>query len=273
MTNIERIAQYYDENAQEEYLRLEKSPLQQSEFILTTDLLDEYIPQNSIVLDIGAGPGRYSEYLITHSNCKLGLVDLSEKSLENFRERLSNEYQNKVIFTQKASVTNLKFVADESFEHVLLMGPLYHLQTEPERKQAIKEARRVLRTGGYIFTSFISPYHVIPRFLGEAFSLIGNRELINDVINEGLIESKLVSGFIDHFRYWPDQAKVMMENAGFQTIRMRNMEGVGTFFREKQAEVLTSKEKLEAWFYILRITCENKDLLGATIHFLYVGRK
>ena len=65
----------------------------------------------------------------------------------------------------------------------------------------------------------------------------------------------------------------MMEAGGFETLRMRNLEGVGAFFQARQEEVLAGQRDKKAWFDILRRTCELPDLLGATLHFLYVGRK
>lgn len=114
---------------------------------------------------------------------------------------------------------------------------------------------------------------MIPRFLGDGISLIDNQKTVENVINNGIIESDSLSNFIDHFRCWPYQARTMMEAEDYKTIRLRNLEGVGTFFRDEQMEVLTNQQRKEAWFKILRKTCEIPDLLGATIHFLYVGKK
>ena len=273
MTDVDKIAAYYDEKVLEEYRRLTISPLHEAEFVLTTDLLQEYIRPNTHVLDVGSGPGKYAEYLIQAQDCQVGLVDISEKALEEFKTRILPNQRKNVLFTTKASATNLDFLPDCSFDHVLLMGPLYHLLEEQERERSLTECNRALKTGGMIFASYISPYIVIPRFLNEAFSLIENNEIVSKVVNQGLIESPLLSGFIDHYRCWPSQAKATMEIAGFETIRLRNLEGVGMFFRDQQKQALAEQNKKEAWFNILRQTCENPDLLGATIHFLYVGRK
>lgn len=271
MSDVHKIAAYYDHCVQEEYLRLTRPPVQE-ELILTIDLLNEYIPPDSRVIDIGAGPGRYAEYLIQEKNCKVALIDISEESLKDFKKRLPHRYHENIILIQKSSATDLRFIADASFDYALLMGPLYHLTEKAEREQAIRESRRILKPNGLIFASFISPYMVIPRFLNRGISLIENPEVVADVIDHGIIDPVL-SDFIDQFRCWPHQAKAMMEAEGFETLRIRNMEGVGTFFRDQQREDLDTPARKEAWLNILRKTCENPDLLGATIHFLYVGKK
>lgn len=43
---------------------------------------------------------------------------------------------------------------DESFDIVLLLGPMYHLTDRSERKQALREARRVVCSSGVIPLSF-----------------------------------------------------------------------------------------------------------------------
>jgi SAM-dependent methyltransferase len=47
---------------------------------------------------------------------------------------------------------------DETFDAVLLMGPLYHLLTIRERLQAVMESERVLKPGGLIFAAFITRF-------------------------------------------------------------------------------------------------------------------
>ena len=44
------------------------------------------------------------------------------------------------------------------FDHVLCMGPLYHLLKEEERKTAIANCLSRLRPGGVFFAAFISMY-------------------------------------------------------------------------------------------------------------------
>ena len=66
------IAAAYDAGVGEEYCRLAATPSGEMEYRLITELLAEYIPDGSVVIDIGAGPGRYAEYLLQR-DCKVGL--------------------------------------------------------------------------------------------------------------------------------------------------------------------------------------------------------
>ncbi len=126
MTDRERIANFYDLGAEEEYARLTKTPLHEAEFELTADLLKEYIQPSSFVLDVGCGPGRYYEFLLEQKNCSVGLVDLSETSLNEFVHRIDTKCKNRILFIRKSCATDLRWIDDSSFDSVLLMGPLYH---------------------------------------------------------------------------------------------------------------------------------------------------
>ncbi|NTV47760.1 MAG: class I SAM-dependent methyltransferase, partial [Chlorobiales bacterium] len=79
------IAAAYDAGVEEEYRRLVDTPLREAEFQLIRELMDEYIPAGATVIDIGAGPGRYAEHLLERG-CRVGLADLSERSLTAFSE-------------------------------------------------------------------------------------------------------------------------------------------------------------------------------------------
>ena len=68
--------------------------------------------------------------------------------------------------------------ADESvegqFDHILLMGPLYHLLEESERIQAVYSALKLLKPQGIFFASFIN------MFAGMIYAMKIAPEIIND---------------------------------------------------------------------------------------------
>lgn len=152
------IAAAYNAGVEEEYNRLLETPLREAEYQLIIELLDEYIPNGSTVIDIGSGPGRYAEHLLMR-NCKVGVVDLSAKSLKAFSDRINGSCcQQNIIFNQVSCATQLSWIADNSADAVLLMGPLYHLINDEHRNTALTHCNRILKPGGYLFTVFLSPF-------------------------------------------------------------------------------------------------------------------
>ncbi|HYF76959.1 MAG TPA: methyltransferase domain-containing protein [Symbiobacteriaceae bacterium] len=273
MTDRHLVSTHYDQAAAQEYARLTQSPLHQAEWLLTLDTIHAHVPSGGKVIDIGAGPGRYAEYLIRGMGCQVGLLDLSPVSLDLFRQRLEPGLQERVLFAQAACATDLGFVADESFDAALLLGPLYHLQDEQERLAALSEAYRVLRPGGYLIAAFLSPYPLFARLLRRDPDLLCDAEVVRQLAQGGSVELPTVSRLVEQYRCWPAQARALLAQGGFDVVGMRNLEGPSIFAEDSLREAFSSEQQREGWFHLLRETCENRDLLGATIHFLGVARK
>ena len=56
----------------------------------------------------------------------------------------------------RANANDLSLFQDELFDAALMMGPLYHLQTEQDRSTAVRELYRVTQAGGYVFVAFMT---------------------------------------------------------------------------------------------------------------------
>jgi S-adenosylmethionine-dependent methyltransferase len=271
MDPLDSIAQFYDSDAAYEEGRLACSPVHEAEFQLTADLLREYVSIGSTVLDLGCGPGRYSEFLIETKDCKVALVDLSRKLLERFEKRLPEPLRGKVLFCKRGSSTDLGWIESESFDHMLLMGPLYHLVEDTDRRRTLGNCLRILKGGGTMISSFISPF----RNLIAATENDG-RKLMEDGYYEGLLADGRVTVSRNgveapQFRCWPTQAERMVREAGFEVIDVMALEGFGSFITER--EVLRDEATKEKWFTLIRRNSRNRDTIGASLHFSVVGRK
>ena len=77
-------------------------------------------------------------------------------------------------------------VPADSADIVLLLGPLYHLTDAADRTQALREAARVLKPGGWLFAAAISRW---------ASALDGlARELLHDARFAEMVEQDLRDG-------------------------------------------------------------------------------
>jgi ubiquinone/menaquinone biosynthesis C-methylase UbiE len=247
------IAAAYDAGVDEEYLRLTENPLKEAEFQLIVELINEYIPDGSTIIDVGSGPGRYAEYLLKR-NCKVGLVDLSALSLKAFSDRMNGLCcQENIIFNQVSCATQLEWIAGNSADAVLLMGPMYHLVNEEHRNVALTNCHRILKPGGFLFTVFLSPFPAVQN------------------IEETTTHTHFQGFDVPQFRCWPEVAKKVMRNNGFETIRTRNIEGIGTSLPEYHWKGSWSDQKKKALLDSLHTTCENPDFLGITQQYICVG--
>ena len=141
---MSQVEQYYDENALDEWQRLERH---RTEFGVTMLALEEFLPPPPArIADIGGGPGRYAISL-AKKGYTVTLVDLAQENLSLAQDK-AREAGITLEAVVHANALDLSQLAVGVYDAVLLMGPLYHLLTEEERKQAIRQALRILQPGG-----------------------------------------------------------------------------------------------------------------------------
>ncbi len=268
------IAAAYDAGVVEEYNRLTETPLREAEFQLIVDLLDEYIPNGATVIDVGSGPGRYAEYLLQR-NCKVGVVDLSAKSLKAFSNRMTGSCcKDNIIFNQVSCATQLDWITDNSADAILLMGPLYHLINEEHRNKALSHCRRILKPGGFLFSVFLSPFPLLGNtsdFNADSY-LFTNKDLYKHIKSEITTHTHFQGFDVPQYRCWPKDSKTIMRQNGFKTLRLRNLEGIASYYTTDKLKEYSNPDKLTFLINTLRSTSEDSKLLGITHQFLYVGK-
>jgi 2-polyprenyl-3-methyl-5-hydroxy-6-metoxy-1,4-benzoquinol methylase len=159
----ELIRRYYNKRAEDEWQRLERHRM---EFSLSSRLLEERLPTGGRILDCGGGSGRYSLWL-AERGYQVTLFDLSSSCLDRAKVEASN--RNLELIYECGSATDLSRFPNDTFDAVLLMGPLYHLMELRERQQSVAEAARVLRRPGLLAAAFITRTAAL-RFVAKQWS-------------------------------------------------------------------------------------------------------
>jgi SAM-dependent methyltransferase len=157
-----RIQDYYA-NVFDESQRLRTRSAQgRLEFDRVQELIGSRIPARSRVLDVGGATGVHAAAL-TLLGHDVVLVDPVESHVELARQQGN-------FAAEVGDARDLGF-ADDSFDTVLLFGPLYHLASDADRIRCLEEASRVARAEGWVFVS------AIPRFAHHAMMTLGRPEL------------------------------------------------------------------------------------------------
>lgn len=117
--------------------RLSHSKSARVEFLTTISYIESYLTPTAKILDIGAGAGAYSLYLAA-KGFQVDAVELADRNVAAFREKITPDM--KLTLTQGTALDLSQYESD-SYDIVLLMGPLYRTVTKPlqKRKECVKK--------------------------------------------------------------------------------------------------------------------------------------
>ena len=252
---LERINKTYD--FFNEDARLNRSKAARVEFLTTTRYIEQYLMPGAKILDVGAGAGEYSLYF-ARGGYQVSALELADNNLRAFREKLRPEDGIDLV---QGNAVNLSRYADESFDAVLLFGPLYHLHAEADRQKCIAEARRVCKKDGTLFFAFISNDMVI---LTE-FSYRPDYFLNGDYDKQTFRLEDFP--FVFHT---VDKCREMLRAGGVKIVKEIASDGVSELLEDKinAMDDESYAQYLRYHFYI----CEKPEMLGMSNHLLFIGK-
>lgn len=266
----EIVRQYYNEQVQEEWSRLEK-PYPRFELLTTLRLIEEYFPSSGHIADIGGGPGRYTIELL-RLGYRVTLVDLSEENAAFARAKLS-ELNLHPEAVHAADARALPMFEDESLDAALLLGPMYHLVDSTDRASALAELLRILKPGAPAIVGFINPWGVLRGGLTEFPDWYADdaspRQFLSTYIKSGEQVVFTESAFLP-----PPQALRELREAGFAVECRAGVEGFASGARGPVTRL--AEENPDAYDTVSRLvpeTATSPAYRDCTEHLHVVVRK
>ena len=158
------VARYFDQCAEAEWNRFDTSCLGAIHEHIHNFYLEQFVEPGSRVLEIGAGPGRFTKTL-HRLGCRIVVADISDVQLElNRRYGQEHGFARSVETYQKLDVTDLTSLQPASFDVVVAYGgPLSYVFER--RDDAVDSCRRVLRPSGILLASVMSLWGTVHRHL------------------------------------------------------------------------------------------------------------
>jgi len=172
---------------------------------------------------------------------------------------------------EQGTATEMSRFAEASFDAVLLMGPLYHLLAEDDRRTALAEARRVLKPGGPLFATFISRYAAHRYATRCPTELLEKREIFETVLNDGRMrpDEAGTHEFVGYFAR-PEKVAPLCWSVGLEVITTLGVEGLVSL---NEAEVnLLSGEAWDTWVDLNYRVAPDPAIHGCVEHLLVVAR-
>ena len=237
--------------------RLNRSKAAKVEFITTSRAIESVLFPGARILDIGAGAGEYSLYF-AKQGYDVTAVELSPANIAAFEQKIASEHQIRLL---QGNALDLSMFADECFDVVLLMGPLYHLSRAADRDRAIAEAKRVCKPNGIIFFAFISNDMVVLTELAYRPQFFSENTYDHD--------SFKVEDFPFVF-FTLDQMRQMLAQNGIAIQREIAADGVSELL-EDTINALSDEDYAQYVRYHLYCS-EKPEMLGRSSHLLFMGR-
>lgn len=256
MTELE---QYYNKFCEEKRLGRRHG---QVEYMITMHYIHKYLEgiENPSIIDIGAGTGRYSVQL-ADEGYDVAAVELVKYNLGILKAKGSS------VKAYQGNALKLSRFADDSFDMALLLGPLYHLYTAEDKVQALREAARVTKPGGYILAAYcMNEYGVLMYGFRQ-----GN---VRQCMQDGRLTKDFhcVSEPKDLYDYVRlEDIEQLNAKAGLTRVRIIAPDGPANYMRQ---ELHAMDEETFALFVEYQMSvCERQDLLGASAHTVDILRK
>ena len=239
------------------------------ELARTKELLTRLLPAApALVLDVGGGPGVYAEWL-AGLGYQVHLVDPIALHVEEALARSDSARVTAALGDARALSE-----ADGSVDAVLLLGPLYHLTERGARLSALREAHRVLKSGGTLAAAAISRFASLldgiayRRMSDPAFVAIVDRDLCD---GQHRNPDDVPGWFTTAYFHRPDELADEIADAGFDVDAVYGVEGA-TAWLSVPSDQLEQAER-ESLVAAARAIEREPTLIGGSPHLLGIARK
>ena len=238
-------------------------------------LLDEQIPDEASILEVGCGTGQLSNFLALKEKRAVFAVDLSSKSLEAAVKFKKENRLNNVTFSQMDLFKPI--FKPESFDFVICSGVLHHTR---DPFLGFQEISKFLKKGGFTVIGLYNTYGRIPllfrRFIiktfGERFKFLDPR-----LRSAALDSAEKRTWFMDQYKNPHESTHTIGEvsgwfkTAGFEFVKSIPEFGIGAApsGAEKLFESKSKKGRLDFFFAQLKMAFKGEE--GG--FFVVIGKK
>ena len=267
MADHDELHAYYERDRERDRLA---SGVGRLEFERTIDIIGRTLPAApAVVADIGGGPGRYTDWLVAQGY-DVTHRDIVPHHVEQVVERHGERVDAAVGDARRLDL------ADESVDAVLLLGPLYHLDEEADRRLVVAEAARVVRSGGMVYTAAIVRWAVrvqgllVERLYKELPDVV---DRVPDVEATGILPTVIEGGFTGYC-HTPAQFRDEIEHPELDVVGVAAVESVAALFSDAEIEErLDDPVSREVLLTSLQVLESIPDLMGASGHLLGSARR
>ncbi len=237
----------------------------QVEYLTTMKYIHECLSGTSdpAILEIGAGTGRYSVTMAKQGH-RVTAVELIPRNLEILKSKLDGTERITPIL---GNALDLSVLPDASFSVTLVLGPMYHLYTREEKLQALAEAMRVTKPGGYLLVAYCMNEPTI-------ISYVFGKNKLHEVTDLHMLtpDWHYISEPKDLFEMVrTEEIAALDAEVPVKRIKLVAADGATNYMR--QVVDAMDDETFGQWMDYHFTICERQDLIGASHHTLDILQK
>jgi ubiquinone/menaquinone biosynthesis C-methylase UbiE len=236
----------------------------QVEYLTTMRYIEKYLKPGMRILEIGAATGRYS-HALARMGYEVDAVELVQHNIDIFKEKT---LPGERITIRQGNAKDLSFFADGSYDITLLLGPMYHLFTVDEQKQALSEALRVTKKDGILFAAYCG----------------NDATMVQYCFGRGMLKEEKYQKLVDPvtFKASSDPAEL------FELYRREDIDALMDGFHSTRIHYVGTDmatnymrsviDEMDDDFFGLYLKyhfsiCERSDMVGVSHHILDIHRK
>lgn len=236
----------------------------QVEYLTTMRYIEKHLQPGMRILEIGAATGRYS-HALAQAGYEVDAVELVQHNIDIFNEKTKPGEQ---VTIRQGNAKDLHFLADGSYDMTLLLGPMYHLFTAAEQKQALSEALRVTKKGGILFAAYCG----------------NDATIVQYCFGKGMLKEEKYQKLVDPvtFKASSDPAEL------FELYRREDIDALMSNFSATRLHYVGTDmatnymrsviDDMDDDFFSLYLKyhfaiCERADMVGTSHHILDIHRK
>lgn len=261
MDTIQALIQFYSSYDEEGRLLSKHG---QVEYLTTMRYIEKYLRPGMRILEIGAATGRYS-HALAQMGYSVDAVELVRHNIDIFNEKTK---PGESVTIRQGNAKDLHFLADSSYDITLLLGPMYHLFTLEEQKQALSEALRVTKKNGILFVAYCG----------------NDATMVQYCFGRGMLKEEKYQKLVDPvtFKAASDPAEL------FELYRREDIDALMAHFSTTRLHYVGSDmatnymrpviDDMDDDFFAVYLNyhfaiCERADMVGTSHHILDIHRK
>lgn len=261
MNELQALTAYYETHDEDGRLLSRHGSV---EFLTTVRYAEAYLRPGMRLIEIGAGTGRYSHYF-ARKGYAVDAIELIEQNLERLR---AATLPGEDIRAMQGNATDLSAIPSQAYDAALLLGPMYHLFTDGDRRQALAEALRVLKPGGLLFAAYCMNEATIIQFCFQrgGLRLQPYRDLVDPITFKAASTPREVFAL-----YRKEEIDALMTALPARRLHFIGTDMYTNYYREMIDAM--DEDLFERYLSYHFVICERADMVGMSHHTLDISSK